>query len=182
MAQTAPDPVTGSKISTSGWGHKVYTDLVDLYATTATLTAARALRALKLTDSITPVNNSTALVDDPDLRLTVAANTTYDLNLQVTYSTGATPDIKFAWSLPAGTTMPANMAHFYNGSWVAGPVNDTSTLVCEGFATDLPMRWSGLLIVGGTPGVLQLRFAQNTANATNTLLRAGSYMRLLPVV
>jgi hypothetical protein len=47
-----------------------------------------------------------------------------------------------------------------------------------GTAADLVMDAWGLVIMGGTAGTLQTQWAQNTANVSDTIVKAGSFLEL----
>lgn len=124
------------------------------------------------------VNNTSTLQDDNELAWTVAANATYALELHVGYSTGATPDIKFGWTYPTGLTMQITGTIGYDAATLmAAPATftQTSVLPAGGAASDLHFALWGLVFAGSASGTLQLQWAQNTANASDTIVRAGSY-------
>lgn len=144
------------------------------------LTAADLQLAARKTIDQT-VNNSVTLVDDTELYVAVPASTVFQFELQAIYNTGTTPNIKFAWSYPSGLVIPrsATLANFASG-WAGGvPADQTTVTVTQGFAGgDQYFRQTGLVIVGATPGTLRVRWAQATANASNTIMRTGSYLML----
>lgn len=154
------EPVTGA-------------DLAAMCTATAEL---RPVFARKTADET--VNNSAVMQNDNHLFLPVAANTVYRLSMRLGISSGATPDFKTAFTFPAGTTM------FYNATTVAVStatlqnygLDQTSTASIEGGQTSV--TYDGLVIVSAAGGTLQLQWAQNTANASDTKVLAGSYIEL----
>lgn len=131
------------------------------------------------------VNNSAALQNDDALFVSVAANTVYHFEGRITHNSGTTPDFKADWTYPAGLTM----AYSRLGVGLAGGGNvhllfvsdQTTVILDDGFAADRSFMMWGLVIVAGTAGTLQFRWAQNTANASNTNVLAGSYLKLTKV-
>jgi len=57
----------------------------------------------------------------------------------------------------------------------------TTVPAFEGSGSDFTVLFQGLVIVGGTAGTLLLQFTQNSAVASNTLIRAQSYGTLIRV-
>lgn len=135
------------------------------------------------------VNNSTTFVDS-GMSLDVVAGATYEVYAWLKYSTLATPDIKFSTSRPSGTTGQWMLAaHPIPSTTIALDVAVGVTLVVEDIATSKKASGdaTGTLVIGAlavgtftttTDGTFKIRVAQNTANASNTILRAGSFLRL----
>lgn len=151
------------------------------------------LYGVAMTADVT-VNNTTTLVNATGLAIPLAANATYGLDGWLHWTSNPTADIKFKFTFPASTT------GFWSG---IGPVVDTAPVVGSerknyvdfgsvdisnalAFAGDDEFTSSvyisanprGYMTTAGTAGTLQLQFAQNTANVSNTILRAGSYLRV----
>jgi hypothetical protein len=134
------------------------------------------------------INTSTTLQDDDELFINVAANTVYVVDAQLIVSAANnTPDVLLGWSGPAGATF----------DWTPGALLATTTTVTGSIslihraigetssigattATAIA-RPSGLLVVGGTSGVFRARWAQNTSDAGNSTVKAGSYLRAMAV-
>src|SRR6185436_5732863 len=81
------------------------------WKTSVDATLARFTRTYLAADS--PTRNNTTTLIDIGLTLAVAASTAYAFEAWLPYTSGATPDIKFTLSVPAGAT----------GSWQLLPVN-----------------------------------------------------------
>lgn len=123
------------------------------------------------------VINSTALQNDDVLVLPVLANWRYAFDAEIRYSTNSTANLKWSFSMPSGAGLvysalyvPAGgsslaLTEFINGG---GAADDSATRI----------RMRGLLDMGSTSGNFQFTWAQNTANASNTLVQNFSYMRL----
>ena len=132
------------------------------------------------------VTSSTTLVNDSDLSAAVAASATYWLDCILTYEGGpqGTSDLKFAWAVPAGTTMACQQ----NGITTAGASTigfargvSGGTAGTSGSGNQWTMRMSGTVTVSTTPGTLQLQWAQNTSNGVGTIVHAGSGLLLVRV-
>lgn len=126
--------------------------------------------------AIQTVNNTTTLVAVTGLSSSVAANSRYSFHGRIDFITGATPDIKLGWSYPSGATM------FWSavGYDLAGAIFDgdrfieTDTFAAAGAAANDEFFVWGALITSTTSGTFGPTFAQNTANASNTSINAGS--------
>lgn len=127
------------------------------------------------------VNNTAALGNDAELVLAVAASTTYDLYLRLIINSGTTPDFKALFTFPAGLTASLQIQEGATpaaATAMSGPYTQASSLPINGVAADQVAVITGIVIVSSTTGNLQLQWAQNTANASNTTVKANSYMRL----
>lgn len=121
----------------------------------------------------------TATAADPDLTFSVAANSKYLIELVILGQTSATPDFKYALTVPAGATM--------KGTW---HYEDDTTSI-KGTGTGLPLTGNIqvttsptpfsvvskiYLVTAGTAGTFSFDWAQNTSSGTATTVRAGSYI------
>lgn len=133
------------------------------------------------------INNSATLQNDDELFVTVAANATYEINTYVGYRSNTTADFKVGFTFPTGATL-------YFTTWNA-QLNSSGTLVTStqleaaasgsafgvgGIAvgTTATFAGGGLLTTGANAGTFQVQWAQLTADASNTVVRAGSYLSL----
>ena len=131
-------------------------------------------------------NNNTTYLSSPDLVLPMLANGVYAFDASILYDTNSTADFKHKALLPSGavvdrvatwtnttsgTAVDSVVAHDALTSWdyASGGVAG-GTIMCA--------RPCGLITVGATPGTLTIQFAQNTANASNTILKRGSWVSL----
>jgi hypothetical protein len=128
--------------------------------------------------SDTARTTTTALADDPDLIVPVAANAIYHINGVVFYDGPLGSGLKWAFSVPSGTTgqywdirapsgggLDANIAQ----NWT-----DTADTTTTGAGTILAVPFIGLLDTAGTAGNLTFRWAQNTGTGTDHV-KAQSY-------
>ncbi len=130
------------------------------------------------------VNNSTVLVNDDTLKLTMAANTNYQFRLRLFFNTAAAADFKFRHTGPAAFTR-MSLARY--GIVMAGssfssiatdsayPISDITMLSAA--ATDPGTLWiDGIIQNGANAGDWQFQWAQNTADATDTTVYKGSWI------
>lgn len=177
----------GSKATILG---QKFTTAMNLAASSTSLPDSTHF-VLKTVDQI--VNNSSALINDNALVAPVVANAKYLVNATVIYSSGTTPDIKFAWVGPAGATFSwTTNALSVGTTGSSGLVTVANSVIGDGGALQaggagvptprLTANIRGILTVGATAGTLQLRWAQDVADASNTTVKADSFMELRQVV
>jgi len=130
------------------------------------------------------VTSSTTLTADSHLVMAVVANATYVVDgwLMLFGPTPTTGDAKIDFTIPSGATM-----HYTSGGVVvASPAtqyedtvnaNSTARSIGTNGSTDMGVALHAHVVVGSTAGNVQLRFAQNSSNATATGFRAGSWLR-----
>lgn len=134
------------------------------------------------------VTSSATLQNDDVLVLPVVANARYIMDSQFFYTgagDGATGGFKIGWTGPSGATMLwANYGTTQNLS----PTLVNYNVVVESIgggrgvgtngATVMSCVPKGVLNTGANSGSLQLQWAQGGSNATATVLKAGSWIRL----
>jgi len=128
------------------------------------------------------VNNSTTLVQDSALSFAATSGTMFEFELFIVYddSVGGTADLKYALGEDATATrgVHAGFGFFTTTDTVTGSGNPTATsntTAAAGVGTATAKR--GLRLLGwhlGNGGTFALWFAQVTAGASNTNVRAGS--------
>lgn len=126
------------------------------------------------------VNNSATFQNDDHLALTVVANATYIFRHQWVYNSGATPDIKSQFTVPSGTTM-AYWTQASISTHAASGLTQASTVIYDGDGSDVSVLTVGYITVSSTAGTVQWQWAQNTANASNTIVRQGSLLELVRI-
>lgn len=145
---------------------------------------------LKYKTQDTSTASDAAYDDDPHLAASVLANAVYFVEVYGVYQAGATGQIKFQMTHPSGSTLEAGSWEYDAGTDAASQVNwaanaslgsSSPTAFVAGLVgtgANVPFRLQGTLIVGSTAGTLALQWAQNVSNATATILRKGTTMRL----
>lgn len=142
--------------------------------TAAQLEAIVPVFKVKLTSEL--VNNTTTLQNDDHLFWTVASNTSYVLDLILTYTSNTTPDFKFTWSVPTGTTYIWGGTYYDLSSVLVtnGGFTEATTGAIGGTGASINGIFHFYITTASTAGTFQLQWAQNTANASNTTVHAGS--------
>lgn len=119
------------------------------------------------------VNNSTTLVSTGLVSSALAANTIYRFESVIAFTSASTPSFKLSLVKASGLSDAT-------AEW--GEIDTPNSSVPLAFAaTDVIgsntgtriVGHSGFIIVGSDPGTFRFDFAQNTANATNTVFLAG---------
>ncbi len=126
------------------------------------------------------VNNSAVFQNDDALTFTAVANSVHVIEITVWYDTSTVADIKFQMTGPSGSFTQlgifgldvAAVSRTEKISWQAtgGAVGGL------GGGNAVMAKISVLYTVGVTGGPTTLQWAQNTAEATDTKVLAGSYM------
>ncbi len=147
------------------------------------------LFAKKASDQV--VNANATLANDNDLAVALAANATYIVECVVIYDSSTAADIQFAWTGPTGTTFD-----WTNNGISTGAAGGTSSITVTrspigsgnplpaggvGVGSKLFAQIRGIVVTSSTTGNLQLMWAQNTSDATNTTVRINSFLRLTRV-
>lgn len=145
--------------------------------TAADLNALQPTLAVKASDQT--VNNSAVLVNDTALAVALAINAIYIFELGVIYTSGTTPDIKVGFTIPTGAATAFGHDYFDTAltrdmrSYLVAP---TSGLAMGGNVGGTIGRMFGTVTTVGNSGNMQVVWAQNTANASDTVVKAGSYL------
>jgi len=127
------------------------------------------------------VNNSSTLQNDDHLTFAIGANEKWEADFLLKVTTSGTPDFKVAISSPAGATVTMWLVGAPTGS---DPTLDIRTWVTSGTSASCGISSSidnGIFVHasvsnGGTAGNVTLQWAQNTAQAADTTVMAGSAM------
>ncbi len=125
------------------------------------------------------VNNSNVFQSDNHLKLDVSANSAWAFNGIFWIGSDPAADIKFKFTTPAGTT------GYYGDTSTLGATSyalgDTLPIGTTGVATPAIHGITGIVKIGGTPGTLQLQWAQNTAQVADTTLYKHSVLKFTRV-
>lgn len=129
--------------------------------------------------------STATLTADPDLTLTVDANKSYWMDCLILYNSNVTANFKMNFTRPAtmnffGSSLGQGLSSFGAGPYDAQSGLDVTSLVLNlaGSAIDMVARVQGVIVNGATAGSITLQWAQNTSNASNTIVRQGSHMFL----
>jgi hypothetical protein len=139
----------------------------------------------KIKPADTSIASSTTLTADPDLITPVLAVGRYIYNLFLIFDCGvAAAGFKFTQNgtvVDSRGVSPATSEGFVNGA-AYGPNNQafygttvTFATISTGGNSNIVLLQGSLLV--GTAGTFGISWAQNTSNASATILRAGSYLQ-----
>lgn len=131
------------------------------------------------------VTASTTLVAVPELTVSLARFQRVFFRFNLFYSSPAAADFKYRLTVPASLTL----YRAFRETWAPDATalafaQDTSNngttdiTVLHAANTDGFIRGTGVIHNGANAGDFQLQFAQNTSDAGNTILRAGSSIEL----
>lgn len=126
-------------------------------------------------------NTTTSMSNDPDLVLNLAASATYEIRGVIFYDGPAagSSDLKCTFTIPSGASGQYAVAHQNLSASYVSPFasnwTDTVTSNSNGTSTIMTYTVWGLLITT-TAGAMHYQWAQNTSNATNTHIKAQSFL------
>jgi len=127
--------------------------------------------------------STTTFTSDPHLQVAVAANAVVDMEVHGLYQAGAGL-MSFRFTFPSGN-MDAASWRYDPGTdeWAAVvglPVASPAQFVVglAGTGGNVPFTLSATVFIGSLGGTLALQWAQNISNATPTILRRGTKMRI----
>lgn len=164
--------------SSSGGGGAPTTAEYWVAAADATLSAEKIMAVVRKASDET-VNNSTAMQDDDALALAVGAADVWEIDAVLRYDSSAVADIKFGFTVPAsgaisGENIGLNASDAANIA--TGDLTTAATRGGGGAGTVRNCVIRAIYIGGGTAGNVTLRWAQNTAEATDTKVLANSVL------
>ena len=115
------------------------------------------------------VNNSTTLQDDDHLVFAMAANTSYIIEaVFLLNATGTTPDFKFGWTVPAGCAMFWGLLTGTRWTGASVLLDETATRTSSGVNGTTGAAYRAFVRNGANAGNLQLQWAQNVADASDS--------------
>jgi hypothetical protein len=134
------------------------------------------INKVKLADEIqnSALNATAVLQNDDELFFGIGAFETWTYRFIIQGNANATPDFKFAVSGPAGAVCKVSYSDPEGATSISNVGCGVSTgLIAGNTANDL-YEIVGTVTNGATAGTVQLLWAQNTANAANSTIFAGS--------
>lgn len=148
------------------------------------------VRLVKSLSADVTVNNTTTFSADAtltNLTFTMIANAFYTLESFIIYDTNTTADIKVRLTAPTGSNIRA--ASLSATTAATTSTNSISQLVTDAATLDFVMGGAGsgsfmtgtpcgFIRIGPTAGSLTVTFTQNTANASNTILKRDTWVAL----
>jgi len=134
------------------------------------------------------INNVDVLQDDDDLVVSVAAGAVYSVEVRLLYSAAAAADLQVSVTGPAGATLPLIVEALPAGASAVtdahtvqiGALGDAAVLTIGAVAagTQVVAQAHGLLTTAAAAGSLQVRWAQATADVSDAVVDAGSWIRV----
>lgn len=135
------------------------------------------------------VNNSVTLQNDDALAFSALANSTYAVQLFILYDSSTTADFRYDFTLPVSAIGYKSTSHAPTtttacsgtaGTFVFNDITQTDNNVGgagTGTANTCALVVEATIITAGTSGTVQVRWAQGTLDATDTVVRANSWIR-----
>lgn len=134
--------------------------------------------------------NTTTLANDTDMTIALAAGKTYEVRLEAVVTGAAAGDFKCAWAVTGGVAQKTGRRILGLHVSATDATNSANVQVrgAPGLTTSIPYGVDGsagtyvhetFLVettTSGTSGTLVLQWAQNTLNATATILNGATYM------
>lgn len=166
-------------------------DRVDIYNGTNHISLhSRALFANKFrTVDAAAINNSVALVSDAVLFAALPTAGRFQFDLTLFYDSSTTADFKVAFTIPAAAVI--RWGGVGPSTTVASGVGPGQFSVAIGSGTTIVYGGSGVgtgntvaimvrgnVLMGGTAGNLQVQYAQQVADPTDTVVRAHSRLQV----
>jgi hypothetical protein len=148
--------------------------------------AAQPLFAYRTSDSAA-IQSDATVNDDDTLFVTPTISAVYTVKALIMYRSDTTADFKLAFAFPAGASLyfSSENAQFLTSTALGASTQlenaasgSAYALGGNGTGTTMTFSGTGVLIMGTTAGDFKVQWAQNTSTATNTAVRAGSYIRL----
>lgn len=129
------------------------------------------------------VNNQAAIQNDDELLFAVDANEKFGINVfLICQAASATSDMRFDSTGPAGSTVYLQRTSQMGVNIGVSPDLLTATPITVGSVAGVfGVQLNGWILNGATAGTWRLRWAQQSAEATDTSVLAGSYLVLHPL-
>ncbi|MEV6571880.1 hypothetical protein [Streptomyces sp. NPDC051577] len=165
------------------------------FATSAAAAAVAALSALTQTVIKTADESrtaTTAVADDQHLFASLEANSTYTFDTRLLLDGPEAADATLTFTAPAGatggwtpvagtlgTTVPDGSAQLKMAARQFGSNSDIGVMASSATLAGIMAMPQGIVTTGATPGLLRLRWAQQTSSASPVNLKAGSVLRVV---
>jgi len=138
------------------------------------------MQLANVVDANQVVNNSSTLVDVPQLSLNVAANERVLFRINLFYNTATGADFKYQVAVPTSPTLyrqlTEGMAPDDTAVDLAIATSSAAVSILGAANTNGFLRVTGVLVNGSTAGTIQFKFAQDAATASDTTVYAGSFL------
>lgn len=158
------------------------------------IAALSALTQLLVKPSDEPRTATTAVADDGHLFASLEANSVYRFHANLLFDGPEAADATITFTVPAGatggwspvagtlgTTVPDGSASVKMAARQFGSNSDIGVMASSATLAGLMALPHGFVHTGATPGLLRLRWAQQTSNGTAVNLKAGSTLEVVKV-
>lgn len=182
-ASGGTDPVTPAAIGADVAG-----------AASAAVAALSALTQTVVKTADETRTSVTAVSDDGHLFASLEANSVYRFNSTLLFDGPEAADATLTFTVPAGatggwapmagtlgTTVPDGSAQLKVAARQFGSSSDIGVMASSATLAGIMASPRGIISTGATPGLLRLRWAQQTSNASPVTLRAGSLLEVVKV-
>lgn len=136
------------------------------------------LSARRISDQSLP--SSTTLTNDNTLFLSgMVASAVYEMQLYVLFRaalSGSTPGMKVDFTLPSGASISDASFEVSGTTAIPGANGAVGLINCA--TSNAVLKETGLLVMSGSTGTLQFRFAQQVSSASAVTIATGSYLKL----
>lgn len=149
------------------------------------LTSMLPIHAAKSVD--TPRGSTTTITADPELQVAVEASADYRFEMMIRYSGSPDADMSVIIAGPSLATgvwggnfispLTQTSAEGTKSS-IRTPIGSQRDIACISTSTSMIIMISGRLKTAATAGTFSFNWAQQTSNATSTIVSADSWMEL----
>ena len=136
-----------------------------------------------ITQTVDSGTTGTTLVNDDELFMTLSPESTYTFQLVIDLQSHETPDFKWVFTVPTGTT-GSYMADIIDKDSSEPATARVSNLITQQNTDylsegDLIININGVIQTGTTSGNIQLQWAQLYSSANDTSVLINSYMMVI---
>lgn len=126
------------------------------------------------------INNSNALQNDDSLKFAIAANDSWTFRFVVKANSGTAPDLKFAITAPSGASCSIDVIDAEGATTASNLSCGTSSGLVAGNGETDTYEVIGSVQNGTNAGDITLQWAQYTADNSDSIVYAGSYVNAIP--
>ncbi len=122
-------------------------------------------------------NANVTLGDVTGIKFQMGASEVWAFEAHLGISTGATPDIKMAFTVPSGATATGKYSYLTGSGILNSYVSDwTAAQSMATAAAGVGAILSGIVVNSTTAGTVQLQAAQDTSDVSDTIIYAQSHI------
>ncbi|MFI5831075.1 hypothetical protein ACIA6C_28140 [Streptomyces sp. NPDC051578] len=138
--------------------------------------------------------STTTVADDGHLFASLEANSVYRFSSTLLFDGPESADATITYTVPSGatggwapfagtlgTTVPDGSAQLKVAARQFGSGSDIGVMASSATLAGIIATPRGIVTTGATPGLLRLRWAQQTSNASPVLLKAGSLLEVVKI-